>query len=53
MWLFLTRRLRMWLILTVVVPLTSGVLRRLGTSLERRSGSTVVSPRPAPRRRPR
>ena len=43
MWLFLTRRLRMWLILTVVVPLTSGVLRRLGTSLERRKGSTVVS----------
>ena len=43
MWLFLTRRLRMWLILTVVVPLTSGLLRRLGTFLERRSGSTVVS----------
>ncbi len=43
MWLFLTRRLRMWLILSVVVPLTSGLLRRLGTRLERRSGSTVVS----------
>jgi hypothetical protein len=43
MWLFLTRRLRMWLILTVVVPLGSGLLRRLGTSLERRTGSTVVS----------
>jgi formate hydrogenlyase subunit 4 len=43
MWLFLTRRLRMWLILSIVVPLTSGVLRRLGAALERRNGSTVVS----------
>lgn len=43
MWLFLTRRLRMWLILTVVVPLTSGLLRRLGVALERKSGSTVIS----------
>jgi hypothetical protein len=43
MWLFLTRRLRMWLILSIAVPLTSGLLRRLGTALERRNGSTVVS----------
>jgi hypothetical protein len=40
MWLFLSRRLRMWLILTVLVPLTSGLLRRVGRTLERRSGST-------------
>jgi formate hydrogenlyase subunit 4 len=43
MWLFLTRRLRMWLILSVVVPLTSGVLRRLGQRLERRNGPSRVS----------
>jgi hypothetical protein len=43
MWLFLTRRLRMWLILTVVVPLATGVLRRLGRALERRRGSSTVS----------
>ena len=43
MWLFLTRRLRMWLILTVVVPLASGVLRRLGRTLERRNGPSSVS----------
>ncbi|MFD2090862.1 hypothetical protein [Blastococcus deserti] len=43
MWLFLTRRLRMWLILTVVVPLTTGLLRRLGRRLERRTGPTAVS----------
>ncbi|MCF6745350.1 hypothetical protein E9529_13950 [Blastococcus sp. KM273128] len=43
MWLFLTRRLRMWLILTVVVPLATGVLRRLGRTLERRRGPSTVS----------
>jgi hypothetical protein len=43
MWLFFTRRLRMWLILSVVVPLTTGLLRRIGTRLERRNGSSKVS----------
>jgi hypothetical protein len=43
MWLFFTRRLRMWLILSVVVPLTSGVLRKLGTRLERRNGPSKLS----------
>jgi hypothetical protein len=43
MWLFFTRRLRMWLILSVAVPLTTGLLRRIGTRLERRHGSTKVS----------
>ena len=43
MWLFLTRRLRMWLILTVVVPLTTGLLRRIGRTLERRRGPSAVS----------
>jgi hypothetical protein len=43
MWLFFSRRLRMWLILTVLVPLTTGVLRRVGTSLERRRGPSAVS----------
>jgi formate hydrogenlyase subunit 4 len=43
MWLFLTRRLRMWLILTVVVPLSTGLLRRIGRRLERRNGPSTVS----------
>ncbi|TQN35373.1 hypothetical protein FHU33_4998 [Blastococcus colisei] len=43
MWLFFTRRLRMWLILTVVVPLTTGLLRRVGRALERRRGPSTVS----------
>lgn len=43
MWLFLSRRLRAWLILTVLVPLTTGLLRRVGRTLERRSGPSGVS----------
>ena len=43
MWLFFTRRLRMWLILTVLVPLGTGLLRRIGRTLERRRGSSTVS----------
>lgn len=43
MWLFFTRRLRMWLILTVLLPLGTGVLRRLGQGLERRNGPSGVS----------
>jgi hypothetical protein len=43
MWLFFSRRLRMWLILTVVVPLTTGLLRRVGHLLERRRGPSGVS----------
>ena len=43
MWLFFTRRLRMWLILSVVLPLSTGVLRRIGQRLERNNGSSTVS----------
>ena len=43
MWLFFTRRLRMWLILTVVLPVSTGVLRRIGQRLERNNGSSTVS----------
>ena len=43
MWLFLTRRLRTWLIITLLIPLATGVLRRLGQTLERRNGPTAVS----------
>jgi hypothetical protein len=43
MWLFLTRRLRLWLILTVVVPVATGLLRAIGRRLERRTGPSSVS----------
>jgi formate hydrogenlyase subunit 4 len=43
MWLFLTRRFRTWVILTVLVPLASGLLRRVGQALQRRNGPSAVS----------
>ncbi len=43
MWLFFTRRLRMWLLLTVLVPLGTGLLRRVGLAIERRRGPSTVS----------
>ena len=43
MWLFLTRRFRMWVILTVLAPLGTKVLRSLGQALERRNGPTARS----------
>ena len=43
MWLFLTRRFRTWVLLTVIVPLASGVLRRAGAALQRRNGPSALS----------
>ncbi|MCW2675362.1 MAG: uncharacterized protein JWR70_402 [Modestobacter sp.] len=43
MWLFLTRRFRTWLLLTVLVPLATRLLRRAGQVLERRNGPSAVS----------
>jgi hypothetical protein len=43
MWLFLTRRFRMWVLLTVLAPLATGVLRRLGVALQKRNGPSAVS----------
>jgi hypothetical protein len=43
MWLFLTRRFRTWVLLTILVPLASGLLRRVGQTLERRNGPSGIS----------
>jgi hypothetical protein len=43
MWLFLTRRFRMWVILTLVAPIATKVLRSLGQALERRNGPNALS----------
>ena len=43
MWLFLTRRFRTWVVLTFLVPLAGGLLRRLGLTLERRRGPSGIS----------
>jgi hypothetical protein len=43
MWLFLTRRFRTWVLITFLVPLATGLLRRVGDALQRRNGPTTVS----------
>ena len=43
MWLFLTRRLRMWLLLSVAAPLAAKVLQRAGDALETKNGPTSLS----------
>ena len=43
MWLLLTRRFRLWLVLTILAPLATGVLRRTGEALQRRRGPSGVS----------
>ena len=43
MWLFLSRKLRTWLILTVLVPIGGGLLRRAGQELQQRRGPSAVS----------
>ena len=43
MWLFLTRRFRTWVLLTFLVPLATGVLKRVGLALQRRHGPSAIS----------
>jgi hypothetical protein len=43
MWLFLTRRFRTWVLITFLVPLATGLLRRVGEAMQRRNGPTAVS----------
>lgn len=43
MWLFLTRRFRTWVLLTFLIPLATGLLRRVGEALQRRNGPSAVS----------
>ena len=43
MWLFLTRRFRMWVILTVLAPVATKVLRGLGEAVQRRNGPSAIS----------
>jgi hypothetical protein len=43
MWLFLTRRFRTWVLITFLIPLATGLLRRVGEALQRRNGPSAVS----------
>ena len=40
MWVFLSRRLRMWLLLAIALPLTQALVHRLALAAERRDPST-------------
>jgi hypothetical protein len=40
MWAFFSRRLRMWLLLGIALPLTRALVRRLALAAERRDPST-------------
>lgn len=43
MWLFLSRRLRTWLFLTVALPLVAKVLQGAGNAIERRRGPSTLT----------
>jgi hypothetical protein len=43
MWLFLSSRLRQWVVLTVALPLTLAALRWLRRRIEARYGSTKLT----------
>ena len=40
MWAFFSRRLRMWLLLAIALPLTRALVHRLALAAERRDSST-------------
>jgi len=40
MWVFFSRRLRMWLVLAIALPLTRALVHRLALAAERRDPST-------------
>jgi hypothetical protein len=40
MWVFLSRRLRMWLLLAIALPLARAVVHRLAVAAEHRNPST-------------
>jgi hypothetical protein len=40
MWVFLTRRLRMWLLLAIALPLARALVHRLALAAEHRNPST-------------
>jgi len=40
MWVFFSRRLRMWLLLAIALPMTQALVHRLALAAERRDPST-------------
>ena len=43
MWVLFTRRLRLWLLASIALPVAGWLLGRAGETLERRRGSSGVS----------
>jgi len=43
MWAFFSRRLRMWLLLAIALPLTRALVHRLALAAERRDPSTQTA----------
>ncbi|MBA3523028.1 MAG: hypothetical protein H0T85_00425 [Geodermatophilaceae bacterium] len=43
MWLFLSHRLRTWLLLTVAAPMVAKVLQGAGNAIERRRGPSTLT----------
>ena len=43
MWAFFSRRLRMWLLLAIALPLTRALFHRLALAAERRDPSTKTA----------
>ncbi|HEY0718801.1 MAG TPA: hypothetical protein VGD68_14385 [Streptosporangiaceae bacterium] len=43
MWLFLSRRLRMWLLLAIALPLARALVHRLAVAAEHRDPSTKTA----------
>jgi Mg-chelatase subunit ChlD len=43
MWVFLTSRIRQWIILAIAIPLATAVVRRIRTAIEKRKGETPLT----------
>ncbi len=43
MWMFITRRLRQWILFAIAVPLLTVLVHLLREALERRSGETTLT----------
>jgi hypothetical protein len=43
MWLFITSRLRQWLIFAIAVPLLTLLVHAVRTAIEKRSGETALT----------
>ena len=43
MWIFITARIRQWLLLAVIVPLAATLVHLIRSAIEKRTGSTKLT----------